>query len=190
MEVLDPNNRPTSLRVDANGKLLTAGAGGGGGGGDVAIADGDDVALGATTATAAPTDGTGNYTVIGALKRLVIQAASSLSNWTTLLARIPAQAIAGLLPVDTLAQVGLARQLAAGAASANTPLTASCRRISMHARGADIRYSIGSSAQTASSTSHYIASGERLDMDVPANAQIAVIRAGSTDGTLELSELV
>jgi hypothetical protein len=93
------------------------------------------------------------------------------------------------MPVDTLAAIGAARQLAAGAASANTALTTTCRRVSIHARTADIRYAIGTGAQTASATSHFIAAGERLDLDVPASAQIAVIRAGSTDGVLELSEL-
>jgi hypothetical protein len=95
-----------------------------------------------------------------------------------------------LLAVDTLARPGVARQLAAGASSVNTALTSTCRRVSMHARTADIRYSIGAGAQTATSTSHFIAMGERLDFDVPASAQIAVIRAGSTDGVLELSELI
>ncbi len=165
-------------------------SGGGGGSSAVTIANGAAVPLGATTDAAAPSDGSGNYTVVAALKRLIIQAAGSLANWTTLLARIPAQAIAGLLPVDTLAQPGLARQLAAGAASANTALTANCRRISMHARGADIRYNIGAGVQTAEATAHFIASGERLDVDVPANANIAVIRAGSTNGTLEVTELL
>lgn len=92
--------------------------------------------------------------------------------------------------VEPLGQPGVARQLAAGATSTNTALTASCRRISMRAVTADIRYSIGSSAQTASSTSHLIASGERLDLAVPANANIAVIRDAATSGTLELTELV
>jgi hypothetical protein len=93
------------------------------------------------------------------------------------------------LPVDTLATLGVARQLAAGATTVNTALTTTCRRVSIHARTADIRYVIGTGAQTASATSHFIAAGERLDLDVPASAQIAVIRAGSTNGVLELSEL-
>lgn len=103
--------------------------------------------------------------------------------------KLPAAVIPGLLPVDTLATVGLARQLAAGSASANTALTASARRISIFARLADVRYAIGTGAQTAHSSSHYIAVGERLDLDIPASAQIAVIRAGSVDGVLEVSEL-
>jgi hypothetical protein len=145
--------------------------------------DGLEAATGAQADAAAAADGTGNYSVIAAAKR-------ALLNWATLLARVPAAVTPGLLPVDTLATVGVARQLAAGAASANTALTTTARRISIHANGAAIRYAIGTGAQTATATSHYIASGERLDLDVPASAQIAVIRAAATDGVLELSELV
>ena len=181
--ILDPDNRLASLHVDAEGRLQVTGISGGGGGGAVTIADGADVSQGATTAAAAPADGTGSYSLLAAAKR-------ALLNWATLLARVPAQVTPGLLPVDTLATVGVARQLAAGAASANTTLTTTARRITIHANGAAIRYAIGTGAQTASATSHYIASGERLDWDVPANAQIAVIRAGATDGVLEVSEMV
>jgi hypothetical protein len=104
---------------------------------------------------------------------------------------LPSPLTPGLLPVDTLASIGVARQLAAGASSTNTVLTASCRRISIRARNGDVRFSIGTGAQTANaSTSHFIAQDERLDFDVPASAQIAVIRAGTSDGIIELSELV
>jgi hypothetical protein len=92
--------------------------------------------------------------------------------------------------VEPLGKVGAARQLTAGSTSANTALTAGVFRISMKAVGADIRYSIGSSAQTATSTSHYIAIGERLDVSVPPGANIAVIRNGTTNGVLEVTELV
>jgi hypothetical protein len=60
----------------------------------------------------------------------------------------------------------------------------------MRAVGADIRYAIGSSSQTASATSHLIGIGERLDVAVPATPNIAVIRNASTSGTLELTELL
>ena len=83
----------------------------------------------------------------------------------------------------------VARQLAAGSASANTVLTSACRRISILAVNADIRYAIGSTAQTASATSHFLALGERVDLRLPTTPNIAVIRAGSTDGTCELTEL-
>jgi hypothetical protein len=95
------------------------------------------------------------------------------------------------LLVEPLGQPSVARQLAAGAASANTPLTTTCRRISVRAVGADIRYMIGAAAQTANAdTSHFIANDERLDLAVPASANIAVIRDATTDGVLELTELI
>lgn len=93
-------------------------------------------------------------------------------------------------PVDTLGVPSVARQLNAGSASANTALTTTTRRVSLFARNADIRYSVGSTSQTASATSHFIAQNERIDIDVPATPNIAVIRAGSTDGILELTELL
>lgn len=85
--------------------------------------------------------------------------------------------------------VGTARQLAAGASSANTALTATVSRVSIRAVGADIRFSVGTSAQTASASSHFIADGERLELRIPEGANIAVIRNASTSGVLELSEL-
>jgi hypothetical protein len=92
--------------------------------------------------------------------------------------------------VEPLGIPAVARQLAAGSASVNTTLTSTCRRISVRAVGADIRYRIGSTSQTASATSHFIANGERLDLAVPATPNIAVIRNATTSGTLEVTELI
>jgi hypothetical protein len=91
--------------------------------------------------------------------------------------------------VEVARQPVTARQLAAGSASANTVLTSTVRLISIRAVTADIRYSIGTSTQTATTSSHFIASGERLTLVVPSGANIGVIRNASTNGTLELSEL-
>ena len=91
---------------------------------------------------------------------------------------------------EILGQPSVARQLAAGSTSANTALTASCRRISMVATGAAVRYAIGTTSQMASGTSHLIRQDERLDIAVPAGANIGIIRAASTDAVLEISELV
>ncbi|NKF21603.1 hypothetical protein G7Y82_04680 [Solimonas sp. C16B3] len=96
----------------------------------------------------------------------------------------------GRSPTEVLSVPGVARQLAASSASANTVLTTTARRASLYARGADIRYSIGSAAQTASATSHFIGAGERIDVALPATPNIAVIRNATTDGTLEVSELL
>ena len=93
--------------------------------------------------------------------------------------------------VEILGEPGTARQLTASSASTNTVLTSTTRRISIRAVGADIRFSIGAGAQTANgNTSNFIANGERLDFAVPLGAQIAVIRDGTVNGTLELTELI
>ena len=92
--------------------------------------------------------------------------------------------------VEPLGKAGAARQLAAGSTSVNTALTTGVFRVSMRATGADIRFAIGPSAQTATTSSHFIANGERLDFAVDPTANIAVLRAGTTNGTLELTELV
>ena len=91
--------------------------------------------------------------------------------------------------VEPLGVPGLARQLTATNTSANTALSANVYRISMRAVGADIRYQVGSGAQTATSTSHFIANGERLDVALPQGGNIAVLRNGTTNGTLEVTEL-
>ena len=99
---------------------------------------------------------------------------------------------ASLVKTDPLGIPAVARQLTATTTSANTALTTTCRRISIKARNADMRFAIGAVAQTASATaSHFIELGERLDLAVPASANIAVIRDSLSvaDGTLCISEL-
>ena len=92
--------------------------------------------------------------------------------------------------VEILGKPGVARQLTAGATSANTALSAGVFRISMRAVGADVRFAIGQGSQTANATtSHFIADGERLAFAVTRGANIAVIRDAATDGVLELTEL-
>ena len=92
--------------------------------------------------------------------------------------------------VEPLGKAGLARQLSAGSASANTALTVGVTRISMRAVGADIRFAIGTTAQTATASSHFIANGERLDFSCYPGSNIAVLRNGTTNGTLEVTELL
>ena len=122
----------------------------------------------------------------------------------------PADRIKG----SRLRKPGVARQLAAGSSTANTALTVGCERISILATTADVRYSLGTTAQTANaSTSHFIKYGERIELDVPQHvdhsatgdpasidnnanygnllaSNIAVIRDASTDGVLEVTEFV
>jgi hypothetical protein len=99
--------------------------------------------------------------------------------------KIPSQAIAGLLPVDTLGTPGVPRVQATAGIAATVTLTSTCRRVSMFATQGTW-YSISG---TATATSHYIGAGERLDFDVPANTAISVLRE-TTDGSIRITELV
>jgi hypothetical protein len=86
----------------------------------------------------------------------------------------------------------VARELAVTTTSASVVLTAGCRRMSIRARLCDMRYVVGTGAQTANaSTSHFIAQDERLDIMVPAGATIAAIRESTTtaNGSLAITEL-
>jgi hypothetical protein len=90
----------------------------------------------------------------------------------------------------TVFRVGTPRTIAVGAASVNLALTSTCRYISIiTGAGTHIHYSIGTTAQTATATSHYLKAGERLFLAVPPNANIAAIQ-GSASGTLFISELL
>lgn len=94
--------------------------------------------------------------------------------------------------VEPLGAPGAAYQLTTTSGSqVSQALTAGVFRISMRAVGADLRFEIGAGTQTANATtSHFIANGERLDFAVPPGANIAVIRDATTNGTLEVTELV
>ena len=91
--------------------------------------------------------------------------------------------------VEPLGQAGTARKLSVTSTTSNTALSQHISRISMRAVGANIRYSIGTTAQTADNNSHFIANGERLDLAVPPGANIAVYCETGTNGTLEITEL-
>jgi hypothetical protein len=96
------------------------------------------------------------------------------------------------LRVEPLGQPSIPHQIEATTTSANQALTATCRRASITAEGCKMRYLVGDEEQTASATtSHMIRDGERLDIAVPANGHIAVIRdsAATSNGVLEISEL-
>ena len=94
------------------------------------------------------------------------------------------------LPSNILFSLGGAKRVSAGSTSARVQLaTSNIRGVSITAVGADIRYSLGDNTVTASSTSHYLPQGQSRDFAVSASQYIAAIRAGSTDGTLEITEL-
>lgn len=94
--------------------------------------------------------------------------------------------------VEPLGKVGAARKIASSTISSRVTLTAGCKRISIRARGCDMRYAVGDSSVTANaSTSHFIAQDERMDIGVNSGSSIAAIREALAvvDGTLEISEL-
>jgi hypothetical protein len=98
--------------------------------------------------------------------------------------KIPNQGIPGLLPVDTLGTPGAPRVQATSGTAANIVLTTTCRRVSMFAtQGA--WYSISG---TATSSSHYVGAGERIDFDVPASTTISVLQE-TTAGSIRITEL-
>lgn len=96
----------------------------------------------------------------------------------------PTQKTPGFLSVDTLGTPGASYAQATSSAAANIALTATCRRVSMYATQ-DAWYSISGAA---SSASHFIARGERLDFDVPASTTISVLQDG-TAGSIRVTEL-
>ena len=92
--------------------------------------------------------------------------------------------------VEILGEVGTAKQRSATTASAYIALTSTTKRVSIKAVGADMRYEFGTTtAVEATTTSHYIADGERLDFACPEGSYIAVETISGT-GTLEITELV
>ncbi len=92
------------------------------------------------------------------------------------------------LHVEPLSALGVSRTLAVGATSAEITLTSTCRRVSLTPL-VDMCIVIGTGAQTATSTSHYLLANTVKDFAVPAGARIAAIRV-STDGNLRISELL
>jgi hypothetical protein len=104
--------------------------------------------IGGTADSAAAADGTGNYSVLSALKR-------GLLNWATLLSRIPTQVTPGLLPVDTLGTPVGAKVQATSSAVTSIALATTCRRISV----CNARRGIRSAAQQQRRVT--VAAGER-----------------------------
>ena len=98
----------------------------------------------------------------------------------------------GRIRVEPLGQPSTAIRVSALATSSRVQLSAGIYRVSIKAVGADIRYSLGASAVlTASATTdHYISDGERLDIMVQPSFYIAAIRLGSSNGVLEITQLI
>lgn len=98
--------------------------------------------------------------------------------------------VGNAIPTEPLGLPGVARQVVVSTTAVATQLTAGVKRISIKARSCDMRYSLTGAA--VATTSHFIESGERLDLRVTSGSQLSVIReAGAlSNGTLEITELV
>jgi hypothetical protein len=96
-----------------------------------------------------------------------------------------------LFPVNTLAMPGAAQTSAVSSTVVALTLATTTRRISIFARNADLRYVLwtGATAPAAAAVVHFLGMNERLDFTVPANGKITFIRAGTTDGIAEVTEL-
>ena len=93
-------------------------------------------------------------------------------------------------PSTTAFSLGAARSLALGVTTANIALTTTCRFVAITpAGGTHCHYQIGSGAQTATSSSHYLRTGERIVLAVPPNANIAAIQGTGASTTLYITEL-
>ena len=93
--------------------------------------------------------------------------------------------------VEPLGQAGTSLTVAAASTSAEVALTETCRRVSLTAVGADLCFRIGAGTiGNAVATDHYLVAGTTKDFAVAANSKIAAIRAGSTDGSLRITELI
>jgi hypothetical protein len=94
-------------------------------------------------------------------------------------------------PSTTAFSLGTARTLAIGATSANLALTTTCRFVSLACTGGThCHYQIGVGAQTATSSSHFLRTTERLLIAVPFNANIAVIQGSGASSNLFITELL
>lgn len=121
----------------------------------------------------------------------VVQPADA-SDYRVVSNQLPGALVGDRLQTDVLGQPGVARQQAATTSPATITLTTTVRRVSIAARTSNLRYVVGTGSVVANaSTSHFIAAGERLDIAVPANGLIGVIRdtAATADGVLEVTEL-
>lgn len=104
--------------------------------------------------------------------------------------RVSIVARSASLRADILLGLGAPKRVAAEAASARVQLsTSAVRGVSVTAVGANVRFALGGSDVTATATSHYLPEGQGRDFRVEPGQYIAAIRADSTDGVLEITEL-
>jgi hypothetical protein len=97
--------------------------------------------------------------------------------------------VGNAIPTEPLGLPGEAWQVVVGATAEPQILTPSIKRISIKARGCDMRYSV--SGVASATTSHFIEAGERLDLRVNPNTTVSVVKDfyAIVNGSLEITEL-
>lgn len=95
------------------------------------------------------------------------------------------------MKANILMGLGAAKVVLAGATSARVQLAVSgISGISITAVDADVRFALGNGSINATSTSHYLAKGQSRDFRVEPGQYLAAIRAGSENGSVEITELL
>jgi hypothetical protein len=93
-------------------------------------------------------------------------------------------------PSTTAFSLGASRSITLAATSVNQALTTTCRFVSITPAGGNhCHYIIGVGTQTATASSHYLRTGERIVLAVPPNANIAAIQGTGAATTLYITEL-
>ena len=93
-------------------------------------------------------------------------------------------------PSTTVFSLRASRSITLAATSVNLALTTTCRFVSITPAGGNhCHYIIGVGAQTATASSHYLRTGERIVLAVPPNANIAAIQGTGAATTLYITEL-
>lgn len=110
-----------------------------------------------------------------------------VSNLVNIDAKLPAL-VGGKQPSEPLGSLGVSRTLPVTGTAASATLTTTCRRVSLVALTADLCLTVDGT--TATTSSHYLQAGERIDLLLTAATTISAIRAGATDAVLRISELV
>ena len=98
--------------------------------------------------------------------------------------------VGNAIPTEPLGLPTLAWQVPVTTTAATQVLTPAIKRISIKARGCDMRYSLTGTA--SATTSHFIEQGERLDLRVNPSTTVSVVRdsAATVNGSLAITELL
>ena len=94
----------------------------------------------------------------------------------------------GMQPADPLGIPAGSKQLAVSSTVATLALTATCRRVSLDAVGAALRFTIDGTDPSAS-VGHYIGADQTKDFTLSEATTIKAIRYGTTDSVLMVTEL-